>query len=267
MRVGPATSPGRPPCAHRPAAAAARISRYHAANEADAAIWPWLRFGRVLRTAAEHQRMARSTGRLSYGLPDHGRKVQRDPANKTGLVWKSSNASAAGCRPRMTRTAPACFLSSAAPSASPAAIPVGTAPDTRRSSRLGRGMPRTERRRHPMSSKPPTARQLSYLRTRAERAGQTFIPPRTRAPASAEIHRLKSNGRERFHVRRVHHRERCPRGNPAMSRSCSPGRSAGVEAARPGASGHDNRDRHRNPTRPQRGQLAGRVRSIRASLR
>jgi hypothetical protein len=42
-----------------------------------------------------------------------------------------------------------------------------------------------------MSSKPPTAKQLAYLRTLAQRAGQTFISPRTRSEASAEIRRLK----------------------------------------------------------------------------
>lgn len=41
-----------------------------------------------------------------------------------------------------------------------------------------------------MSSKPPTAKQLAYLRSLAERAGQTFISPRTRSQASAEIRRL-----------------------------------------------------------------------------
>jgi hypothetical protein len=43
-----------------------------------------------------------------------------------------------------------------------------------------------------MSSTPPTAKQLVYLRTLAERAGQTFISPRTRTQASAEIRRLKN---------------------------------------------------------------------------
>jgi hypothetical protein len=38
----------------------------------------------------------------------------------------------------------------------------------------------------------PTARQLSYLRTLAERTGQTFTWPRTRAFASREIRRLKA---------------------------------------------------------------------------
>ena len=43
-----------------------------------------------------------------------------------------------------------------------------------------------------MSSKPPTAKQLAYLRALAERTGQTFASPRTRTQASAEIRRLKS---------------------------------------------------------------------------
>jgi hypothetical protein len=36
----------------------------------------------------------------------------------------------------------------------------------------------------------PTAKQLSYLRTLAERAGQTFAYPRTISQASREIRRL-----------------------------------------------------------------------------
>ena len=39
---------------------------------------------------------------------------------------------------------------------------------------------------------PPTSKQLRYLRTLAGRAGQTFVTPRTRAQASAEIRRLKA---------------------------------------------------------------------------
>jgi hypothetical protein len=42
-----------------------------------------------------------------------------------------------------------------------------------------------------MSSKPPTPRQLAYLRALAERTGQTFATPRTSREASAEIRRLK----------------------------------------------------------------------------
>ena len=42
-----------------------------------------------------------------------------------------------------------------------------------------------------MSSKPPTTKQLVYLRALAGRAGQTFMSPRTRSQASAEILRLK----------------------------------------------------------------------------
>jgi hypothetical protein len=50
----------------------------------------------------------------------------------------------------------------------------------------------TEHERQPMSRKPPTARQLAYLRALAERAGQTFATPRTSKDASAEIRRLKA---------------------------------------------------------------------------
>ena len=39
---------------------------------------------------------------------------------------------------------------------------------------------------------PPTRKQLSYLRSLARRAGQTFVTPRTRAQASSEIRRLKA---------------------------------------------------------------------------
>jgi hypothetical protein len=42
-----------------------------------------------------------------------------------------------------------------------------------------------------MSSKPPTAKQLAYLRALAERTGQTFTRPRTSSEASREIQRLK----------------------------------------------------------------------------
>ena len=43
-----------------------------------------------------------------------------------------------------------------------------------------------------MPSKPPTAKQLAYLRALSKRAGQTFAMPRTRQDASAEIRRLKA---------------------------------------------------------------------------
>jgi hypothetical protein len=38
----------------------------------------------------------------------------------------------------------------------------------------------------------PTTKQLSYLRTLADRTGQTFAYPRSRAQASAEIRRLRA---------------------------------------------------------------------------
>lgn len=47
-----------------------------------------------------------------------------------------------------------------------------------------------------MSSKPPTAKQLGYLRALAERTGQTFASPRTSRDASAEIRRLKDTPAE-----------------------------------------------------------------------
>jgi hypothetical protein len=38
----------------------------------------------------------------------------------------------------------------------------------------------------------PSAKQLAYLRSLADRAGQTFAYPQTSAQASAEIRRLKA---------------------------------------------------------------------------
>jgi hypothetical protein len=43
-----------------------------------------------------------------------------------------------------------------------------------------------------LTDKRPTARQLSYLKALAERAGQTFAYPRSAADASREIGRLKA---------------------------------------------------------------------------
>ena len=53
-------------------------------------------------------------------------------------------------------------------------------------------MPAPDQERQQMSTKPPTAKQLVYLRALAERAGQTFATPRTSKDASAEIRRLKA---------------------------------------------------------------------------
>jgi hypothetical protein len=50
-------------------------------------------------------------------------------------------------------------------------------------------MPAPNRKEPSMSQ--PTSRQLQYLRSLAERAGQTFTYPETGAQASAEIQRLK----------------------------------------------------------------------------
>jgi len=54
-----------------------------------------------------------------------------------------------------------------------------------------------------MSSKPPTFKQLAYLRALAERTGQTFTTPRTSQEASAEIRRLKAAPAETRLERRI----------------------------------------------------------------
>ena len=48
------------------------------------------------------------------------------------------------------------------------------------------------RRQHDPPPKPPTARQLAYLKALAEKTGQTFAYPRTRVQAGSEIERLKN---------------------------------------------------------------------------
>jgi hypothetical protein len=53
-------------------------------------------------------------------------------------------------------------------------------------------MPTTHHQEDRMTAKPPTRRQLAYLRVLADRAGQTFSYPRTQAHASREIQRLKN---------------------------------------------------------------------------
>ena len=54
-----------------------------------------------------------------------------------------------------------------------------------------------------MSSKPPTAKQLAYLRALAGRTGQTFAAPRTIRDANAEIRRLKATPAESRLERRI----------------------------------------------------------------
>ena len=58
-----------------------------------------------------------------------------------------------------------------------------------------------------MSSKPPTSKQLAYLRALAERTGQTFAMPRTSRDASVEIRRLKAAPAESQLERRIEHDE------------------------------------------------------------
>jgi hypothetical protein len=52
-------------------------------------------------------------------------------------------------------------------------------------------MPTTPDQEASMSHKPPSARQLNYLKALAERTGQTFQWPSSSAAASREIQRLK----------------------------------------------------------------------------
>jgi hypothetical protein len=54
-----------------------------------------------------------------------------------------------------------------------------------------------------MSSKPPTAKQLAYLRTLADRTGQAFVTPRSRRDASAEIRRLRATPTQSRIERRI----------------------------------------------------------------
>jgi hypothetical protein len=53
-------------------------------------------------------------------------------------------------------------------------------------------MPTTPDQEASMSHKPPSARQLSYLKALAECTGQTFQWPHSSAAASSEIKRLKN---------------------------------------------------------------------------
>src|SRR5437763_10605430 len=59
---------------------------------------------------------------------------------------------------------------------------------------------------HPEEAVEPTAKQLAFLRALAQRTGETFAYPRTRAQASSEIRRLRqrkpSSRVERFLDRR-----------------------------------------------------------------
>jgi hypothetical protein len=52
-------------------------------------------------------------------------------------------------------------------------------------------------------TKPPSARQLRYLRSLAEQRGESFAYPQTAAEASAEIERLKGRRRSSAAERRV----------------------------------------------------------------
>jgi hypothetical protein len=53
-------------------------------------------------------------------------------------------------------------------------------------------MPTTPKQEASMTPKPPSPRQLTYLKALANRTGQTFTYPKTSAQASREIQRLKT---------------------------------------------------------------------------
>jgi hypothetical protein len=53
-------------------------------------------------------------------------------------------------------------------------------------------MPTTPHQEASMTVKPPSARQLNYLRALANRAGQTFTYPKTSRDASRKIQRLRA---------------------------------------------------------------------------
>src|SRR3984885_6097218 len=53
-------------------------------------------------------------------------------------------------------------------------------------------MPTTPHQEASMTPKPPSARQLNYLKALAHRTGQTFTYPKTSRAASGEIQRLKA---------------------------------------------------------------------------
>jgi hypothetical protein len=53
-------------------------------------------------------------------------------------------------------------------------------------------MPTTPHQEASMTPKPPSARQLNYLKALAHRTGQTFTYPKTSTDASREIQRLKA---------------------------------------------------------------------------
>ena len=59
-----------------------------------------------------------------------------------------------------------------------------------------------------MTQKPPSARQLNYLKALANRTGQTFTYPRTSNDASREIQRLKTvrpTSRVKLEIERLDH--------------------------------------------------------------
>lgn len=73
-----------------------------------------------------------------------------------------------------------------------------------------------------VTAKPPSARQMRYLRSLASQRGESFAFPRTAAEASAEIERLKGRRRSSATERRAERlevsREMAERGDAASVR-------------------------------------------------
>jgi hypothetical protein len=59
----------------------------------------------------------------------------------------------------------------------------------------------------PQTPKKPTAKQLNYLRTLAQRTGQTFTWPQSTQEAGAQIRRLKGTRPSSRLERRIEHKQ------------------------------------------------------------
>ncbi len=58
-----------------------------------------------------------------------------------------------------------------------------------------------------MPSKPPTTKQIAYLRVLTEHTGRTFVTPRTSREASLEIRKLKATQPDSHLERRIERHE------------------------------------------------------------
>jgi len=72
-------------------------------------------------------------------------------------------------------------------------------------------MPFTPHQEDNMTAKPPSPRQLNYLKALANRAGQTFTYPATSLEASKQIRRLKTVRETGFTFAETQAKEAVPR--------------------------------------------------------